>query len=146
MQISRILVAVDDSDFSSKTATAAHELAKTLKAGLAIVNVMDPAILAISADSVVYPMEQMVDLKKGAEMLIQKIRQQLGDDIPLADFIGEGKPSEEIVAIANQWNADLIVIGTHGRTGVMHLIMGSVAESVIRHSNIPVLVMPSKHL
>lgn len=144
MQISRIIVAVDDSSFSNKTVNVAFDLAKTLKASIAIVNVIDPAIVAIGADSVVYPMEQMGDLKKNSEELIKKMRLQLGDEIPVQDFMTEGKPSEEIVATAMKWNADLIVIGTHGRTGLMHMIMGSVAESVIRHSTIPVLVVPSK--
>ena len=144
MQISRILVAIDESNFTDKTLGLAHDLAKTLKANLAIVNVIDPAIVAIGADSVVYPMEQMVDLKAASESLIKRVKQQLGNDVPVFDFIVNGKPSEEIVTIANQWNADLIIMGTHGRTGLMHLIMGSVTESVIRHTNIPVLVVPGK--
>jgi nucleotide-binding universal stress UspA family protein len=144
MKISKILVAIDDSSFTNKTLNVAFDLAKTLNASMALVNVIDPAIVAVGADSVVYPMEQMGDLKKAADELIKKVRLQLGNEIPLEDFISEGKPNDEIIAIAKQWNADLIVIGTHGRTGLMHMIMGSVAESVIRHSNIPVLVVPSK--
>lgn len=144
MIISKILVAVDDSEFSDNTAIAALELAKTLKASLAIVNVIDPALLAIGADSVVYPLEQMHELKTGSEAIVKKYKNQVGNEVSVEEFVAEGKPSDEIVAIAKKCNADMIVIGTHGRTGVMHLIMGSVAESVIRHSNIPVLVIPSK--
>lgn len=144
MQINRILVAVDDSSFTVKTVATAYDLAGKLQSGLGIINVIDPAIVAIGADTVVYPMEQMGDVKKQAEELMQRIIGQLGDATMVQQFISEGKPSDEIVAAANQWGADLIVIGTHGRTGLMHMIMGSVAESVIRHSNIPVLVVPSK--
>lgn len=56
----------------------------------------------------------------------------------------EGKPAEEILNIANNWEADLIVAGTHGRTGLQHLLTGSVAEYLIRHAKIPVMVIPSK--
>ena len=144
MLISKILVAVDDSDFTNQTINFALELAKNLKATLAIVNVIDAAIVAVGADSVVFPMEQITELKKNAEDLISSIKQKLGNEITVEEYITEGKPSDEIIAVAGKINANLIVMGTHGRTGVMHLIMGSVAESVIRHSNIPVLVVPGK--
>ena len=46
--------------------------------------------------------------------------------------------------MAKEWNADIIVLGTHGRTGISHLIMGSVAEKIVRHSEIPVFIIPIK--
>jgi nucleotide-binding universal stress UspA family protein len=59
-------------------------------------------------------------------------------------FIPEGLPTKDIIKTAEIWEADLIVMGTHGRTGLMHLLVGSVAEHIIRHSKIPVMVIPSK--
>jgi nucleotide-binding universal stress UspA family protein len=55
--------------------------------------------------------------------------------------VGEGSPAEEIVAQAKRLSADLIVIGTHGRKGLKHLLLGSVAERVLRSSPIPVLTL-----
>ena len=53
----------------------------------------------------------------------------------------EGFPKKEIVKIAREWEADLIVMGTHGRGGLQHLLVGSVAESVIKHAGVPVMVV-----
>lgn len=144
MNISRILVAVDESDFSIKTAQAAYELAKTTNASLCLMSVVDPAIVAVGADSVVYPIEQLGSLKETAEAVVTKIKSSLGAEINIEVYIGEGKPSDEIINQAAAWKANLIVMGTHGRTGLMHMILGSVAENVIRHATIPVMVIPSK--
>ena len=49
-----------------------------------------------------------------------------------------------LLKVADEWAADLIVMGTHGRTGLSHILMGSIAEHVVRHAKIPVLIIPSK--
>ena len=54
----------------------------------------------------------------------------------------EGTPQKEIISKAIKWNADIIIVGTHGRTGLEHLLLGSVAEYIVRHSPIPVMVVP----
>jgi nucleotide-binding universal stress UspA family protein len=56
----------------------------------------------------------------------------------------EGRPTEDILKTAETWGADLIVTGTNGRTGFMHLLLGSVAEYLMRHSKLPVMGVPSK--
>jgi nucleotide-binding universal stress UspA family protein len=56
----------------------------------------------------------------------------------------EGNPQEAILKTATIWEADLIVMGTHSRTGLSHFLLGSVAEHVVRHAAIPVMVIPSK--
>ena len=56
----------------------------------------------------------------------------------------EGHPTEDIIKTAETWGADLLVVGTHGRTGLVHMLMGSVAEYLVRHSKIPVMVVPLK--
>jgi nucleotide-binding universal stress UspA family protein len=60
-------------------------------------------------------------------------------DVSLVPVIRQGHPSFEIRKFAEQEGVDLIVIATHGRTGLRHIVMGSVAERTVRHSNIPVL-------
>jgi universal stress protein A len=56
-------------------------------------------------------------------------------------FLREGKPADEILAAAREWEADVIVIGTHGRSGVSRLVLGSTADLVVRHAPCPVLVI-----
>lgn len=65
-------------------------------------------------------------------------------DSKVGTFIEESGPFEMILKVADGWRADLIVLGTHGRTGFSHLLMGIVAEKVIRHSTKPLLIIPSK--
>jgi universal stress protein A len=61
--------------------------------------------------------------------------------VPHSTVIAHGTPSEEIIRLAQQEGADLIVIATHGRTGLRHLLLGSVAERVVRQASCPVLVV-----
>jgi nucleotide-binding universal stress UspA family protein len=57
-------------------------------------------------------------------------------------FLREGTPWKEIVQSAREWPADLIVVGTHGRSGATRLLFGSTAEGIARHASIPVVVVP----
>ncbi|MGB3343220.1 MAG: universal stress protein [Aequorivita sp.] len=60
----------------------------------------------------------------------------------LIKFIPEGNPLEDILKTAENWKDDLLVLGRHGRTGLKHLFTGSVAERVLHHTNIPIMVVP----
>jgi nucleotide-binding universal stress UspA family protein len=80
------------------------------------------------------------DVKKNQQILCERVFK----DYKVWTFIEEGKPSEKVLKVAEEWGADLIVCGTHGRKGFEHLLMGSVAERLIRHSTIPLLVIPIK--
>ncbi len=89
----------------------------------------------------------------GADSEIEQLKQQVAES--LADWIdtdweaklqtlrvtGEGQPSVEILRYAEENRIDLIVMGTHGRTGISHALMGSVAEKVVRKSSCPVLTV-----
>ncbi len=66
------------------------------------------------------------------------------DSIPTETKVLIGDPATEIVHLADQAGADLIIVGSHGRSGVTRLILGSVAESVVRHAHCPVLVCKAK--
>lgn len=59
----------------------------------------------------------------------------------LMKFMPEGNPEEDILKMTENYNTDLLVMGTYGRSGLKHLFMGSVAERVMRHSNIPVMIV-----
>lgn len=68
----------------------------------------------------------------------------LKDQVPVQVHIAVGKPSEEILRVAQEGGIDLIIMGTHGRTGVRHLLLGSVAEDVTRHAPCPVFTVRIK--
>jgi nucleotide-binding universal stress UspA family protein len=68
---------------------------------------------------------------------------KIGEGVSFEVVTKSGREAEEILGFANKEQVDLIVMGTHGRTGMEHVFFGSVAEKVIRHSPIPILVIPS---
>jgi nucleotide-binding universal stress UspA family protein len=74
---------------------------------------------------------------------LEALRQTIKKGIPATVVVTMGTPWNRIVGAAKSWNADLIVIGTHGRTGLKHALMGSTAERVVRHATCPVLVVHS---
>ena len=71
-----------------------------------------------------------------------RIREQYGEDIEIKNYIRVGKAQDEILAVAEEYKADLIILGTHGRTGLDHFISGSVSESVARKAKCPVMIIP----
>ncbi|HKZ36310.1 MAG TPA: universal stress protein [Chryseolinea sp.] len=143
MAYSKILMAIDSSEYSFASAERGFELAHQLNAKVALIFVIDAARTIHSADSGILPEETIVVLKKEAEQTLNQISKMFnGED--LTKFMPEGHPAEDIIKTAEVWGADLIIMGTYGRAGLMHLLSGSVAESVIRNSKIPVMVVPSK--
>jgi len=82
------------------------------------------------------------DPARGAEKRLAELAKELLDDkIPHRIEVAIGKPAVEILRVAQRDSADLIVMATHGRTGVDHFILGSVAEHVVRESPVPVLTV-----
>jgi nucleotide-binding universal stress UspA family protein len=138
----KVLITLDDGAAAEKIATAGFELGKQLNAEIAIVSVVDPTFLSTGGSITPKQMEEIVrdDFKKTQQKLIDKVFQNYS----VTTFVEIGNPYEEILKKADEWNADLIVLGTHGRTGLTHLLMGSVAEKVIRHSTKPLYVIPMK--
>lgn len=142
MNYKKIIIALDDSPASEKIAREGFKMAQQLNAEIALVSVVDTVFLMTEGGITPKEMADSIknDFKKSQQLLIDKIFKSN----KVLTFLEEGKPYEMILKITNEWQADLIIIGTHGRTGLTHLIMGSVAEHVVRHSKIPVLIVPSK--
>ena len=143
MTYSKILIAVDSSEFSMRAAKKGFKLAHQLNATVALLFVVDTSKTIANIDAGIYPQEIMFVLKKEAEQTMDELAEMYDGD-SVMKFMPEGSPTKDIIKTAEAWGADLIVMGTHGRTGLLHLLVGSVAEHVIRHSNIPVMVVPSK--
>jgi nucleotide-binding universal stress UspA family protein len=82
-------------------------------------------------------------LEKTAGLLLENLGKELaGGNFAVRTRLASGAPYEEILKISRRENADLIVMGTHGRTGFTHVMLGSVAEKVVRLSTCPVLTVP----
>ena len=140
--VKKILIAIDDGPISEKVALNGFQLGQQLNAEIALVSITDTSLMR-NADGVTP--EEMEDsakgeLRKNQQVLIAKVFK----DFKVSTFVEDGKPSEMILKVADEWGADLIVLGTHGRTGLKHLLMGSVAERVMRHSLKPLVIIPAK--
>jgi nucleotide-binding universal stress UspA family protein len=139
MSFRRILIALDDGAIAAHAVDVGIELAAALKAQAALVYVVDPTP-GIEPESGLPAAEWRATLKREGQAFLAMAAQRTGE--PLAwQFLREGKPADEILAAAREWVADAIVIGTHGRSGVSRLVLGSTAESVVRNAPCPVLVI-----
>jgi nucleotide-binding universal stress UspA family protein len=143
MTYSKILIAVDNSPYSFAAAKRGFDLAQQLDAKVALVFVANKARIIHNADAGILPEEAMVILRQEAESTLAKLSALYAAE-DVVTFMPEDEPAEGIIKTAESWGADLIVMGTHGRTGLLHLLLGSVAEQVLRHSKIPTVVVPSK--
>ena len=135
-------------DFSARSKEAvryASALAADYGARLCLVFVYEPLMIVegLEAYAVVRSNEQM--LKRVREQLGTFARDEIDEAIPVQSEVRIGKPHREIVAAAKEEGADLIVIATHGYTGLKHAFIGSTAERVVRHASCPVLVVRRNH-
>lgn len=142
MAFHRIMCPVDFSAGSSEALRVAAELARERDAALVLVHVWSPAQMTMGegylAPTVI---QDMVDGETAQLAKSKTEAQQLGVK-EVATRLLTGVPWDEIVSAARSDSAvDLIVIGTHGRTGLAHVLLGSVAEKVVRHAPCPVLVV-----
>jgi nucleotide-binding universal stress UspA family protein len=143
MSFQRIIIAVDGSAFSARAANVGFELARSLGAEVALVHVIDPSVVVAPEGG--YPAGELVALaEQDGKRLLAGFSQRASIEPPPLEFVQVGKPATEIVRAAKEWPGDLIVIGSHGRGGVERLLLGSVAEAVMRHAACPVLVVRSE--
>lgn len=142
MSIQRILIAIDDSAHSMKAASTGFELAHPLQASIGLLYVIDKGKEAVNADLGITIESSKSNLREQAERTIVQYIQMYNGTGEVFRFTPEGVPEKEIIEIARSWKADLIVMGTHGRSNLSRMVTGSVAEYVIRHAEVPVLVAP----
>ena len=140
MNFQRILIAIDQGPIAARAMGVGVDLAKALGAQIALVHVIDPK--GASAPEGGFPPSVILDeFRQEGRQLLKAISLRIGGDPPPREYVVEGNPSREIIKTAGEWEADLIVLGTHGRSGISRVLLGSTAEGVVRHSPIPVLTV-----
>lgn len=140
--IKRILVPTDFSEISAQAFPYAEDIARQFDAEIHLVHVLEknpPILLIRSFDMTTESAIQKIE--DDARNLLNEWKSRFSNDIKVNAVLLRGNDFEEIVDYANNNQIDLIVIATHGRTGLLHTLIGSVAEKVIRYSKIPVLVI-----
>ena len=139
----RICCPIDFSDASRAAMEVAADLARRSGADLVLRHAYPIPGYTFPDGSVVASPKMMQDLADQAERHLQEWRGDAakiaGSPVTTQKAIGE--PAAEIVAFARSAGVDLVVVGTHGRTGIEHALMGSVAERVVRRAHCPVLTV-----
>lgn len=147
--IHRILIAVDDSSYSEQAVNYGVLLAKNLGSKITLVHVDEiPISSPYSADPLLNESPAMIPelmhiQEEASKLLFIKIKEQHGDVVELSTVTRIGRIQDEILSVADDCKADMIILGTHGRTGFDHFISGSVSESVARKAKCPVLIIPN---
>jgi nucleotide-binding universal stress UspA family protein len=143
--IKKIILATDFSDMSKDASSHALQLARTYQAELKALHVFDisawniPSHDYLATDAVVEGLEEAIQRGKNALKELAK-----SFDLEVETIFTEGDPGHEIVRVAEELNADLIVLGTHGYSGWKRFTIGSVAELVVRHAPCAVLTIRPK--
>ena len=138
-----IIIALDESTYSQVIARQGFELATVFKSTVTILLIRNNEAV-INASLANISIEENDNSEEKLMIEIQELA-KIFDTIEFGMTTLEGDPMEEIIRFVTDNTADLLIVGTHGRTGLDHWITGSVAEHVIRHATIPVLVIPYNH-
>ena len=139
----KILTAIDFSESSDFAFEYALTLARQFEAELTIMHVINEPVDLRGFYVPHISFEQLEkEIEEGAEKMMEKFCQtKMGDFTRYTTAVVAGIPYEEILRKAEETGASLIVLGTHGRTGIDHLIFGSTAERVVRSAACPVLTI-----
>jgi len=141
--LSTIAVAVDFSDTATRAFERACELAAARGAGLVLIHVLPSAPLAIHGVQPVLPPPDLIGRVRAlAEQELDRLVARAAESgVQAEPVVSAGTPGREVVDLAQEQGADCIVIGTRGLTGFRHLLLGSTAEYVVRHAEVPVLTI-----
>jgi nucleotide-binding universal stress UspA family protein len=144
LPITKILCPTDFSEPSRQAMDVAGELAQHFDAELHVIHVVGPMpIMATPPPSVALniPGYQKELEASAREALSKEVDGRLSEELATRQIVVTGLAADEIVRIARESDVGMIVIATHGRTGIGRLIFGSVAERVVRHATCPVLTI-----
>ena len=145
MLIRSILLPTDFSECANYALSYAASLARQAGASIICVHVIEPVVPTVGYTGLTEPMP-MADLSEQLEESAERELPKIGacdecSGLDVEEVIAHGDAASEIVRVAKERKVDLIVIASHGRTGLGRILFGSTAESVVRHAPCPVLVV-----
>ena len=151
----KILIAIDYNATAQNIAETGHELAKTMNAEVTLLHVVADYTYYSSLDYSpilgfdsfsnlgVLQTNTVVELQNAAQDYLEKIKKLLNDS-NIKTIVKDGDTGDAILGAASELGSDIIVMGTHSRRGLEKVLMGSVAEKVLRRSTIPLFIIPVK--
>jgi nucleotide-binding universal stress UspA family protein len=149
MRVRSILLPTDFSECASCALSYATSLAREFKASIICVHVIEPVVPTVGYTGITEPLpiadisDQLEDSATRELPKVAECEECAGLDIE--EVIVHGDAAAEIVRVAKEREVDLIVIASHGRTGLGRILFGSTAEEVVRHASCPVLVVKPPH-
>lgn len=147
MEIHRVLYATDYSEASGLALPEAVGLARTYDAELVVLHVAERLVDVVPVAAGVPPIEMDLEAEpseSARERLEEWAEERLPDDVSSSLELVDGDAAEMIVEIADEKDADIVVLGTQGHSRVERFLIGSVTEKVLRRAHCPVLVVPSE--
>lgn len=145
MQIRSILLPTDFSECGNYALSYAASLARTFKASITCVHVIEPMVPTVGYSGMTEPLpiaDISDQLEDSAERELPKLAEcEECTGLEIEELIVHGEAASEIVRVAEERQVDLIVVSSHGRTGLGRILFGSTAEAIVRHAPCPVLVV-----
>ncbi|MEP7278126.1 MAG: universal stress protein [Bacteroidota bacterium] len=151
----KILIALDYNPNAEKIAETGHALAKSMEAEIILLHVMEETAYYsayeyspimgfnnFSSSDLLLP-DRLNDLRNGVADFLEKSKEHLGGR-RIETLIKEGEVAATIVQTAKELQADIIVLGSHSRRGLDKILMGSVTEKVLRHTTVPLFIIPTR--
>ncbi len=154
-KVKKVLIALDYNPTAQKVAEVGYALAKAMNAEIILLHVIsDPVYYSSTEYSPIMgfngfqetgqmQLDSIDGLKQAALHFLDKSRHHLGDK-SIQTLIKEGDFAESILKAAKEYHADIIILGSHSRKWLENVVMGSVTEKVLRHSTIPLFIIPTK--
>jgi nucleotide-binding universal stress UspA family protein len=141
LKIEKILVPVDFSECSKKALQYAIPFARQFEAALTLLHVVQVNYYVGDFGTIDTALLETEMRKNGEKQLAELVSKEVGKDLRCQAVVRSGRVVSEIVDVAKQMEIDVIIISTHGHTGLKHVLLGSVAENVVRHAPCPVLIV-----
>ena len=143
IKINKILVPIDFSDYSKSALKYAVNFAKKFDAEIFLIYVVEPVIYPpdFSMGQIAIPSVNAEWDERAKSELQNLAKKEIPDGVKVKTIVKTGKPFLEIIETASEEDVDLIIIATHGHSGVEHILFGSTAEKVVRKAPCPVLTL-----
>ena len=142
MKIKKILIVVDDSLPSIKAVKFGYGFARKFGGKVMLLSVIEPDLILGNPDAGIFPDDAEIAAKANTADFLTRMQNDYAQSIETELASPEGDIGPIVLKVIADWHADLVVTGTHGRTGISKLVIGSVAESIIGLSPVPVCVVP----
>ena len=141
----KIVLAIDGSKFSEAAAQTVLEQARPQGTEIQVLHVVEPPSLLVAREMGGYDraLDSVWETEtKEAHALVTRVADTLrSKGLRVATTVEQGDPKSKIIEAASKWRADLIVVGSHGRRGMEHFLLGSVSEAVARHADCSVEIV-----